>query len=162
MNVFEKALRKELEVKAYYEKIAAETRLPAVADIFTLLAADEKKHYDALRTMEGGADPTPVPESVALERARGVLESVVGDTHVAAKLTNVLESYRHALEVEAESVTFYQELIENETDARAKRVLLFILKEEKKHYNIVENLYDFALKPQYFLAWEEFSNLRDL
>ena len=34
--------------------------------------------------------------------------------------------------------------------------------EEKKHYNIMENLYDFVLEPSYYLAWREFSNLREL
>ncbi|HEY6871918.1 MAG TPA: hypothetical protein VI298_04220 [Geobacteraceae bacterium] len=42
------------------------------------------------------------------------------------------------------------------------QLLLRIANEEKKHYNIMENFYDFVLAPQSFLAWGEFSNLREL
>jgi len=36
-----------------------------------------------------------------------------------------------------------------------------IANEEKKHYNIMENLYDLVLAPQTYLAWGEFSNLKE-
>jgi hypothetical protein len=42
------------------------------------------------------------------------------------------------------------------------KLVTAILDEEKKHYTIVANLYDFALEPEYFLAWGEFSNLKEL
>ena len=41
------------------------------------------------------------------------------------------------------------------------QLLLKIVNEEKKHYNIMENLYDFVLAPQNYLAWGEFSNLKE-
>ncbi len=41
-------------------------------------------------------------------------------------------------------------------------VVLTIANEEKKHFNILDNLCDFTLAPQNYLAWGEFSNLKDL
>lgn len=162
MNVFELAMEKELDVKSYYEKLAGDSPLPGVKRIFTLLAGDEQRHFDSIKAMQGGAGPEQLVDSTALEAARGILGELIGDTGAAETLKNCLESYRHALKVEADSVRFYEGILEKETDARLKSVLAKILEEEKKHYNIVENLYDFALKPGYFLAWGEFSNLRDL
>jgi rubrerythrin len=162
MNIFDLAMEMELEVKAYYEKLAAGTGLPGVAKIFTLLAGDEQKHHDAVRAMKNNAAPEAFKDTTVLEFAKGVVAGYVGDASVAAKLKNDLQGYRHALDVEAASVRMYQQLVEKETDREVKKTLARILEEEKKHYNIVENLYDFALKPEYFLAWGEFSNLREL
>jgi rubrerythrin len=64
--------------------------------------------------------------------------------------------------VEGESVKFYESVLEKVTDSRLQEVLTTLLKQEQEHYNIVENLYDYALKPEYFLEWAEFSNLRML
>jgi rubrerythrin len=162
MNVFEAALQNELEVKAHYEKLAKETSQPGVAKIFTLLAEDEQKHYDAIRAMMEGSDPGLIPGSIALDLARKLLTTLAGDTDTAATLKNDLESYRHALKIETESVKFYQKLAENEKRSRVMKLVTAILDEEKKHYTIVANLYDFALEPEYFLAWGEFSNLKEL
>jgi rubrerythrin len=162
MNVFETALQKELDVKSHYEKLAGGTSLPGIAKIFTLLAEDEQKHYDAIRALMEGSDPGSVSGSIALDTARKLLTTFTGDTDTAATLKNDLESYRHALKIESESVKFYEKIAENEKDIRIKQVVTVILEEEKKHYTIVANLYDFALEPEYFLAWGEFSNLREL
>lgn len=162
MNVYDMAMEKELDVKAYYEKLAGESTLPGVKRIFTLLAGDEQKHFEFIQALKGGAGIEQLIDSAAIDAAREIVGALVGDKGAAETLKNSLESYCHALRVEAESVRFYEGILEQENDARVKVVLAKILSEEKKHYNIVENLYDFALKPEYFLAWGEFSNLRDL
>lgn len=162
MNVFDLAMEKELEVKAHYEKLAGEAGLACVKRIFSLLAEDEQKHYDMIMTMKHGAGQKELADSTALEAARELIDKLMGDEDAASRLNSSLDSYRHALKVEAESVRFYQEIAAKEKDAGLRKVLMKILGEEKKHYNIIENLYDFTLKPGYFLAWAEFSNLRDL
>jgi len=162
MNVFDLAMEKELEVKSYYEKLAEESPLTGVRRIFSLLAGDEQKHFDMVKAMKGGAGPEQLADSTTLEAAREILGEMIGDESAAEKLKNSLDSYRLALKVEADSVRFYEQISEKETDTRLKKILDKILGEERKHYNIVENLYDFVLKPGYFLAWGEFSNLRDL
>lgn len=162
MDVFEIAMEKELEVKAYYEKLAAESAHPGVKNIFTILAADEEKHYQAVQSMRKEANSGILDDSPALETARKVLGEFFGDTAPAAHLKKSLDSYQHALFVEAESVKFYEGILENVQDENLKKVLTTILAQEREHYNIVENLYDYVLKPEYFLAWAEFSNLRNL
>lgn len=162
MDVFEVAMEKEQEVKSYYEKLADESLHAGVKNIFTLLAADEQKHFDAVQSMRNEAGCGSLADSPALATAQKVLGEFFGDTAPAEHLRKSLDSYHHAMSVEAESVTFYEGLLEKVADEGLKKVLAKILAQEREHYNIVENLYDYVLKPEYFLAWAEFSNLRSL
>jgi rubrerythrin len=162
MNVLDVAAAKEKQVKSYYEKLAAETALAGIRNIFTLLAGDEQKHYEMVLALQSGRLPDLSPDSTILEYARETVGKMIGDKDAALSIRNDLEGYRHALEVEAESVRFYDRIAAEESDESSRKVLQKILCEEKKHYNVVENLYDFAQKPEYFLAWGEFGNLRDL
>jgi rubrerythrin len=65
------------------------------------------------------------------------------------------------MKIEADSVKLYEDMAKKENRADIVQLLLKIANEEKTHYNIMENLYDFVLAPQNFLAWGEFSNLKE-
>jgi rubrerythrin len=162
MNVFDVAMEKEQEVKIYYEKLAEESSFPGVKKIFTLLAADEQRHYEAAQRLRRKIECDIPADSQALDVAREVLESNFGDLAPVAELKKCLESYRHALLIESESVRFYEGILKSEADTHVKDIVATILDQERQHYNIVENLYEYALKPESFLAWAEFSNLREL
>ena len=45
MNVYDFALKMELDGKAYYQQLAGKTSLAGLKNIFLQLAADEQKHY---------------------------------------------------------------------------------------------------------------------
>jgi rubrerythrin len=66
------------------------------------------------------------------------------------------------MENEANSIQLYETMAKKEPDAGIVKLLLRIAAEEKKHYNIMDNLYDFTLAPQNYLEWAEFSNLKTL
>ncbi|MDD2335433.1 MAG: ferritin family protein [Geobacteraceae bacterium] len=162
MNVFDIAMEKEQEVKIYYEKLAKETSHAGVKNIFMLLAADEQRHFDAVQAIKNEIDYEVPADSPALKMAREVLGEFFGDTVPASNLKKSLDSYRHAMSVEAESVKFYEGILETVKDSGLKQKLTTILSQEREHYMIVENLYEYVLKPEYFLEWAEFSNLRML
>ena len=65
------------------------------------------------------------------------------------------------MKLEADSVRFYEEMAQKEQSPATKKILLQIAEEEKHHFNIVENIYDFVATPNTFLAWGEFSNLKE-
>lgn len=161
MNIFEFAMKMELDGKAYYEKLAAETAVAGLKTIFIRLAADEQKHYDTIQTMKSGSSGT-MADSTVLEEAKNLFADLTGDKNIAGSLTGSLAGYEHARKVEADSVRFYENAAGNEGNPDTAKILLRIASEEKKHYNIMDNLCDYTLAPQYFLAWGEFSNLKEL
>ena len=161
MNVYDFAMKVELQGKAYYEDLAATAVPPGFKAICTGLAADEQKHYDALRSLKEGKQ-WGMAESHALENARSVFADLIGNRNVVSGLDEALDAYRLALKVEADSVRMYEEMATKEEDPATVQLLLTIANEEKKHYNIVENICDFIMRPKYYLEWREFSNLDPL
>jgi len=161
MNVFDFAMKMELDGKAYYEVLAAGTPVPALKSIFTALAADEQKHYDTIQAIKAGAE-WKMADTPVLENARNLFQDLMGDKAIAGSLAKSLDGYQHAREIEADSVLFYEDAAKKADNPATEQLLQKIANEEKKHYNIMDNLYDFVLAPQNFLAWGEFSNLKEL
>jgi len=161
MDVFAFALKMEQDGKSYYLKLAAGTAIIGLKTIFAMLAEDEQKHYDVIQNMKDNAGANTMADSSVLEKAQNVFAQLIADKNTITAMTEDLDGYIHAMKIEADSVRFYESAAEKEKDEKAKRLLLQIAEEEKKHYNIIENIYEFVLKPKYFLAWGEFSNLKE-
>jgi rubrerythrin len=161
MNIVKFALKMELDGKAYYEKLAAGTSDTGLKAIFTTLAADEQKHYETIQSIKSGSNWV-MKESTVLESAKNLFEILIRDKTSADGMKESLDGYQFARKVEADSVKFYEDAAKKESNAATKQLLLRIAGEEKKHYNILDNLCDFTLAPKYFLAWGEFSNIKEL
>lgn len=158
MNLFDFAMKIELQGKAYYENLAASAEALWLKNIFTELAADEQKHFDALRGLKEGSGEE-MADSKALERARSVFTELPGGKEVAAGVRQELDAYRLALKIEADSVKLYEDMARKEENPETVQLILTIANEEKKHYNIVENICDFIARPKYYLRWREFTDI---
>jgi rubrerythrin len=161
MDIFKFALEMELDGKAYYEKLAAGTSDTGLKAIFTNLADDEQKHYETIQAIQSGSNWI-MKESTVLESAKNLFETLIRDKTSADGMKESLDGYQFARKVEADSVKFYEDAAKKESNAATKQLLLKIAGEEKKHYTILDNLCDFTLAPKYFLAWGEFSNIKEL
>lgn len=161
MNIFDFALKMEEDGKAYYEKLAAETSIPEFKSIFSLLAAAEQVHHDALLAMKKGVD-TAQADSKVLAQAKNIFEKLLkmNETHDTLQFDR--DGYLHAINAEEESIKFYENAAKRENNESAKNLLLMLAEDEKEHLSIVENIYEFVEKPRTFLAWGEFSNLKEL
>ena len=161
MNVFDFAIRMELDGKSYYEMLSTETTDTGLKTIFSMLAADEQKHCDTIKAIKAGTTWL-MSDTTILDEAKNLFEGLVKDKTIAGSLKKSLDGYQHAKKIEADSIRFYEDQAVKETNPEMKQLFLRIADEEKKHYSIMDNLYDFVLAPQYFLAWREFSNLKEL
>jgi len=161
MNILDFAMKMELDGKAYYEKLAVETDIASLKTIFTNLAADEQKHYEIISSFKNGiiAD---MADTTILEDTKNVFENLRQDKETLGRLRKSLHGYEYARKIEADSIKLYEDMAEKETDPVKAVLLQKITAEEKKHYNIMDNLADFTLRPEYYLEWREFSNLEQL
>jgi len=161
MNVFDFAMKMEMDGKAFYEEMSKRTSITGLKNIFFMLADDEQKHYDIIQNLKEKAGETEMTDSTVLENSRNIFNGLMAEKEGLDTMKEDLEGYRYAMKIEADSVRFYENAARKERKSSIKSLLLRIAEEEKKHYNIVENVYDFVLSPKYYLAWGEFSNLKE-
>ena len=161
MNVFDFAMKMELQGKTVYENLAASTKLAGLRTIFSGLAADEQKHYEIFRGLKEGKTWT-MTDSRMLEKAKSVFSEMLSDKERLLDLQEDLDGYKVALKIEEDSVKLYEGMAKKEQDAETVQLYLRIANEEKKHFNIIENVCDFVMRPKYYLEWREFSNLHEL
>lgn len=159
MNIFDFAIKMEQDGKAFYEKLAKNTSHPGLRTIFARLAEDEQKHSEIFQALRSGEKKVAMADSTALEFAKNVFAALPKDAGTESK--GDLDSYRYAMQIEAESFRLYEDAAKNEKDAGTKELLLKIAAEEHKHFQIVENIFAFINAPNQFLAWGEFSNLEE-
>ncbi len=107
MNVFDFALKMEADGKAYYEKLATETGIPEFKNIFSLLAAAEQNHHDALQAMKEGIDPAKA-EAKVLDHARNVFMKLLRMDYTHDRLLFDRDGYLQAMKAEEESIKFYR------------------------------------------------------
>jgi rubrerythrin len=158
MNVFDFAMEMEDSGKAYYENLAKAASLPGLKTIFTRLAEDEQKHFEIFRDLKAGNKAQTMPESKTLDTAQNVFLLLPRGAEGLKDVTHALAAYRHAMKLEADSFRFYEEAAAKESDAEVQGLLLKIAGEEHKHFNILENIYNFVNAPNQHLVWGEFSN----
>ena len=160
MNIFDCAIKMEKEAKEYYEGLANASTVPELKNLFSMLAAAEDEHHDALVGMKENSDPQKISFS-ALDEAACIFRPLLERRELIAELKDDPDAYRHAVLKEEEGVKFYEELAAKAEDEGTREVLLTIAREERKHLNIVENIYSFVESPKTYLAWGEFSNLAE-
>lgn len=161
MNVFDFALKMEMDGKGLYEKLARETQAAGLRGIFLQLAADEQKHYGIFLALKDQARPAAMKDTPALEQAKSVFEDLLARKEPSGHIKGDLEGYRRAMKLEADSFRLYEGAAEKEQDRDIRELLLRISGEEHKHFNILQNIYDFVNAPSQYLAWGEFSNLEE-
>jgi rubrerythrin len=159
MNVFDFAIKMEVDGKSFYEKLARESENKGLKTIFSRLAEDEQKHMEIFQGLQARTQTTVMEESKALDTARNVFDGMRAEGTASNLSSADLEAYRFAMKLEADSFRLYEEAAERETNQEVKNLLGRIAQEEHKHFTILENIYDFVNAPQQYLAWREFSNL---
>jgi rubrerythrin len=159
MNVFDFAMQMETDAEAFYRKLAGKSPVAGIKKIFTDLAEDERKHYLIFLGLKEAAPSSRMQESDVLDEAQNIFAELLQMKEDVSIMQDNLEGYRYAMKLEADGARFYEDAARREKDPEIKSLLLSIAGEERKHFNIVENVYRYVNAPNEYLAWAEFSNL---
>ena len=161
MNVFDFAIRMEEDGQRFYEHLATEANQAELKSIFAMLAAAEHEHQQALERMKQSIPPAKA-ESKVLERVRNVFEPLLENRQALAMLTGDPDGYRHAIRFAMAGIALYEQMARKEQNPASSALLKMLAEEERQHLTIMENIYDFVQAPKDYLAWGEFSNLKEL
>lgn len=136
-GVVDFALEKEAEAEAQYNSLAKLIKSERLAEIFTELAAEEHKHYQALQNLDVRmvADATikPVPDLKISDYMHDVAYSPEMSFQDILVLAMKAEEHSHSL---------YQGLADHTGDADLKKFFAFMAMQEAKHKLRLETEYD--------------------
>ena len=157
MNIFEFAMKMELDGKQYYEESAAKIDSPELKRILLELADDEEKHYTIFRALRDGV-PVQYEEAKKTKifsEIKNVFENLKSQGKDFTFPDDAKEIWLKAQKVEKDSEDFYREKAGEVTDEQQKTILNSIADEEHKHWVTMENVVRFLDRPNNWLEGAE-------
>lgn len=160
MKPLEFAIKMELDGEQYYLKQAKINEGNSLKTIFLNLARDERKHANILENKAKELD-YELKDSKTLEEYKNVFEDL-DDFQVEIKeMPNQLDAYRMALEKEKESIELYEKMLEDAVDEKEEMLFKFLIKEEKEHYRLLNDLVLLVSRPEEWVESAEFGLRED-
>ncbi|GEM_PF-611362 len=143
-------MAEELERRgiAFYANLVKQTNDPKSKEIFTFLEEEEKRHLDYFQKIKSdlnaNADffPDTMDETINYLGSiieNGVLGKVLKGVDLMHGDTSVIKALEVGIEVEKESVLFYQGM-DIMIPASKKEWLNKVIQEEKKHFTILTGM----------------------
>jgi len=164
MKTLELITRFEEDGLRFYEAIAKHAQNPAMKELCTLLADNQKRHLNRMqhlrKRMETGTTDIPVRGVVA---AFDEFRKVIKARDMNEALANDPDAFNHIHKAEGELIRCLEKGLDGEhVEENNRRFLKKLVEDERHHLEEIENIYEFKEAPRTYLAWGEFSNLRDL
>lgn len=157
MNIFDFAMQMEKDGEAYYRELAQKCGDKGLAQILTMLADEEVRHYNIFLRMKTGK--AEVPDTPILANVRNIFEEMTVKGDPFNFDADQVDFYQKAQEIEEKSEEFYREKAAEVGDESQKANLLKIADEERNHYRILDGIIDFVRRPKRWLEDAEWSNI---
>ncbi len=161
MDVFEYAMKMELDGKAFYEKGAASTDNAQLKKIFQTLADEEHRHFQVFKKMKAGekADSGDLaPKGTTALTVKNVFREMIDAGKASLEGDTTKDLWKDAIEVERKSEKLYRDAANEEKDEKRKEMLNLIADEEKNHIYLIDNMIAFLTDPAAFLASQNYKN----
>lgn len=157
MDIFDFAMQMEKDGESYYRELAGKSKNKGLKNILNMLADDEVKHYETIKTMKKSL-PT-MQSTKILTNAKNIFVQMKEEKENFDFTLSQKELYKKAQELERKSEEFYTNKSKEMEDKSKKGIFLRIAEEEKKHYFILDNIIEFISRPESWLENAEFHHL---
>lgn len=159
MDILAFAMKMEKDGEVFYRGMAQKTSNSGLANILEMLADEEVKHYEAIRSLQAGG--ITLAETDVLGRAKNIFERIRDFSEPVNADTEQIQLYRQAMDIEKQSEDFYLDRADQVKETRHKELFLKLAAEEKKHYFLLENVVEFISRPKSWLENAEFNHLEE-
>ena len=136
-GVIDFALEKEAEAEAQYINLAKLMKSDRLAGIFTELAGEERKHYEALQNLDVGLVASAIIKPIPDLKISDYMHDVAYSPEMSFQDVLVL-----AMKAEEHSHSLYQGLADHTDDAELKKLFAFMAMQEARHKLRLETEYD--------------------
>lgn len=162
MDILEYAMKMELDGKAFYEKSAAQTKVPELKKILLQLAEEELKHFQFFKRMkEGHTDEAKAQmdaTSSPLLNTKNLFQQLAEQGKQNSFGAEARAIWTEALKIEERAEKAYRDEALRETDATRKNLLTQVADEEKTHVYLVDNILSFMADPGGFMDSANYRN----
>jgi rubrerythrin len=159
MDILQNSIALEQQGRDYYLELAQKTPLPTLAGIFKFLAGEEQTHYEQFFALTKKVRPDPLPSSSALENAQQVFSKMSAVFSAKEPLEDYVDAYKKAVDFEQKSIDYYQTALAQKLENDQCAVFTYIVKQERAHLALMENLVEFVRRPKEWLENAEWNHL---
>lgn len=164
MNIFEFAMKMEMDGKTFYETSASSTEDPGLKSILLELASDEQKHFDTFKAMSDGqsVDSGENSKTSILTSTKNLFEKLSSQENQFSFSSNARNIWVEAREIEKKTEEFYLAKADEVKDPHQKEILIQIADEEHKHWCTLEAVVRFIDSPDRYLEDAEWNDIEGL
>lgn len=157
-GLIELAIQMEKDGINFYEGLSTKVLYESARKMILSFADDERRHLRILNDIFSNITSIDIEKYLAenppREKVKTVFDDVQGGIEVTA-LQDELSALKVAMDMEEKSYKLYDEALSIETDENLKKLWKRLADEERRHYDIFWNTYDFISKPEEWILREE-------
>lgn len=155
MDALEVAMKMETDAISFYTEAARKTKYPAGKKMFQTIAEDEKRHLEMISQLIKGMNITHKDVS-PMKNVKTVFEALKNEMMKKVEATaDEMEAFKIATQMEREGKEFYEKTLAHAKTDKEKALLQRLIQEEKQHYEIFFNTYQFLADTGNWFMWEE-------
>lgn len=139
MNIFEFAIMMELDGEKYYTEQALLNKGTPMSNVLLMLAKDERIHAEVLQKKYYDLSYS-IDSYEWTSKAKNVFKDAKHLDLLYKVIPDQLDFYRMALEKEKQSIELYSKYCNDATDEESKKLFEYLVKLEKEHYEILEEI----------------------
>jgi len=157
MDILDFAINMEIEGNKYYSKHAQKNKDNSLFVVFNLLAEDELKHAELLKSKK--KDAAYSVKNIKKSKADNLFSDKDQKISDITASPEQLDAYRFAMDKEKESIDLYTELAQK-TEGGLE-FFEFLISEEEKHFNLLFDLVELLSRPKDWVESAEFGTRED-
>ena len=158
-----KALEMEEKGYKFYKDISQKSKNELTKKAFDFLAKNEMLHIESIKNFyktmkEKGEFPEIIVSEDVPKREEDFkifFKDIFELNKKVAPDDNDEKAYEFAMEFENDGYDFYKSMLDNTKDERLIKLLEFLLKEEKAHYEQIENLYSYITDSENWFMYDD-------
>ncbi|MDF1544919.1 MAG: ferritin family protein [bacterium] len=166
MDIFEFAMKMEMDGKSFYEQQAATASSKELKEILLTLAEEEMKHFLFFKKLRDGETEDAAGElngnTETLKKVQNIFVDMSNDKEKKTFGEDEIAAWTKALGIEEKAEKFYREKAEIEPDENKKRLLVLIAEEEQSHVHMIDGILTYLKFPEAFEDSAQFKNFQSL
>ncbi|NLP16662.1 MAG: ferritin family protein [Clostridiales bacterium] len=160
MNKLEFAIRMENEGRQYYLEQALKNQDNALSKVFNILADSEKEHEELLKKRLNNEEYS-LNEDDSIKNIKSVFNGLKDFEASTIRSATQLDVYRLAVEIEEKSIDLYKDMLKASDNDKDKELFEFLLREERKHLTLFDELVKMLTRPEEWVESAEFGLRED-